>query len=81
MEVFAYVANHARHHAVNRAGRDKAVRRVDHTEHTLLAMGGDTTVEECRVSIIDNLSEDEALVLDTRSEGTISSLVANCFLR
>ena len=44
-------------------------------------MSGDTTVEEQRVGVVDGLREDEALVLDTRSERVLLSLVARAELR
>ena len=77
-----YIADNRRHHRGDgRAGRDIGVGRVDDTEHTLLAMGRYTAVEEGRVGIVDDLREDEALVLHARRESMIGSLVAKLELR
>jgi len=54
----------------------EGVGRVNDTKHSLLTMSGGTTVEEGCVGVINDLSEDEASVLFTGSEGSIGGLVA-----
>ena len=71
-----HVHDQARHRVHDRGVSRNTARRIDDTEHALLAVSGDTAVEECRVSVVDDLLEDEGRVLDTRGEGSIVGLVA-----
>lgn len=75
-----HVHDHRRHRVHDRGVSRERARRVDDTEHALLAMSRDTAVEERRVGVVDDLGEGEALVLDTRCEGAVLSLVANAEL-
>ena len=70
------VARDGGHHVIDGGRRASCVRWVDDSEHTLLAMGGYTAVEERRVRRVNDLGEDKALVLDTGGEWCIGSLVA-----
>lgn len=51
------------------------------TEHSLLAVVGNTTVIEGRVGVIDDLVENEGLILHARFEGLISGGIAKVELR
>ena len=75
-----YVADHTWHHVSERCTIN-SVRRVDDSKHSLLTVSGNTAVVECRVGIIDDLSEGEALVLYAGSERFIEGLVADLQLR
>ena len=54
-EKSAYVGGHGWDHRADRARSAQSIRRVDDTEHTLLAMRGNTAIKEGRVGVVDNL--------------------------
>jgi hypothetical protein len=75
------VSSESLHHARDGHGSVESVGWVNDTEHSFLAVGGGSAVEEGRVSVIDNLVEHEALVLLARREGAVRGLVARGELR
>lgn len=64
------------HHVADGGRCAEAGRGVEDTEHTALAVVGSSAVEEDGVGIVDDLGEDEALVLEARSKGSVTGLVA-----
>lgn len=61
--------------------RSKCLGRVDDSEHSLLAMGGDTAEEEGGVSSSDLLVKNERRVLPAGSEGSIEGSIADSQIR